>query len=120
MLKGARGRSVRTIEELNPVVRGWAAYFKLTETQRALEERDGWLRRKLRCILWRQWKRPYTRAGNLMKAGLQEERALRSVPGIDQIGAAMLLVEISTDMRQFGSAERRAPGVLGRYLPWQP
>lgn len=79
VLKGARGRSVRrTIEELNPVLRGWAAYFKLTETKRTLEELDGWLRRKLRCILWRQWKRPYTRAGNLMKAGLQEARAFRS------------------------------------------
>ncbi len=79
VLKGARGRSVRaTIEDLNPVLRGWAAYFKLTETKRALEDIDGWLRRKLRCILWRQWKRPYTRAKNLMKAGLREERAFRS------------------------------------------
>ncbi|WP_341644287.1 group II intron reverse transcriptase/maturase [Thauera sp. SDU_THAU2] len=59
VLKGARGRSVgATIEELNPVLRGWAAYFRLTEAKRALEEIDGWLRRKLRCILWRQWKRP--------------------------------------------------------------
>ncbi len=33
---------------------------------------------KLRCILWRQWKRPYTRAVNLMKAGVKEERAFRS------------------------------------------
>ena len=32
----------------------------------------------LRCTLWRQWKRPYTRARNLMKAGLKEERAFRS------------------------------------------
>ena len=79
VLKSARGRSVRrTIEELNPVLRGWAAYFKLTETKRALEELDGWLRRKLRCILWRQWRRPYTRARNLMQAGLKEERAFRS------------------------------------------
>lgn len=79
VLKGARGRSLSgTIAELNPVLRGWAAYFKLTETRRALEEIDGWLRRKLRCILWRQWKRPYTRAKNLMKAGLTEERAFRS------------------------------------------
>ena len=79
VLKGARGRSVRaTIEDLNPVLRGWAAYFKLTETKRAQEDIDGWLRRKLRCILWRQWKRPYTRAKNLMKAGLREERAFRS------------------------------------------
>jgi RNA-directed DNA polymerase len=79
VLKGARGRSLsHTVSELNPILRGWAAYFKLTETKRALEEIDGWLRRKLRCILWRQWKHPYTRGKNLMKAGLTEERAFRS------------------------------------------
>jgi len=79
VLKGARGRSLsNTIAELNPVLRGWAAYFKLTETKRTVEELDGWIRHKLRCILWRQWKRPYTRATNLMKAGLTEERAFRS------------------------------------------
>ena len=79
VLQGARGRSLKkVIDELNPILRGWAAYYKLTETKRALEEMDGWIRRKLRCILWRQWKRPYTRAKNLMKAGLTEERAFRS------------------------------------------
>ena len=79
VLKGSRGRSLpHTIEELNPVLRGWAAYFKLTQTKGGLEELDGWIRRKLRCIQWRHWKRPYTRAKNLMKAGLTEERAFRS------------------------------------------
>lgn len=79
VLRGARGRSLTyTIDELNPLLRGWAAYFKLTETKTALEEFDGWLRRKLRCIMWRQWKRPYTRAKNLMRAGLTEERSWRS------------------------------------------
>ncbi len=79
VLQGARGRSLATvITELNPILRGWMAYFKLTETKKALEELDGWIRHKLRCILWRQWKRPYTRATNLMKAGLTEERAFRS------------------------------------------
>jgi len=79
VLQGARGRSLSyTIAELKPVLRGWMAYFRLTETKRALEELDGWIRHKLRCILWRQWKRPYTRAKNLMKAGLTEERAWRS------------------------------------------
>jgi group II intron reverse transcriptase/maturase len=78
-LRGARGRSLATtIQRLNPVLRGWAAYFKLTETKRALEERDGWIRHKLRCVLWRQWKRPYARARNLMGRGLTEERAWRS------------------------------------------
>ena len=79
VLKSARGRSLTTvITELNPILRGWMAYFKLTETKKVLEEMDGWIRHKLRCILWRQWKRPYTRAKNLMKAGLTEERAWRS------------------------------------------
>jgi len=75
-LKVARRRSLsHTVQELNPMLRGWAAYFKLTETRKALEELDGWIRHKLRCILWRQWKRPYARAKNLMKGGLTEERA---------------------------------------------
>ncbi len=79
VLKGARGRSLNTaISELNPILLGWMAYFKLTQTKKVLEELDGWIRHKLRCILWRQWKRPYTRAKNLMKAGLKEERAFCS------------------------------------------
>jgi RNA-directed DNA polymerase len=78
-LKSARGRNLNfTIQKLNPVLRGWAAYFKLTETKRVLEDLDGWLRHKLRAILWRQWKRSYTRAMKLMKAGLTKERAWRS------------------------------------------
>jgi group II intron reverse transcriptase/maturase len=78
-LRSARGRNLATtIQRLNPVLRGWAVYFKLTETTRALEERDGWIRHKLRCVLWRHWKRPYARARNLMQRGLTEERAWRS------------------------------------------
>ena len=79
LLRGGRGQSLAaTVQTLNPLLRGWAAYFKLTETKRTLEERDGWLRRKLRCILWRQWKRPLARARNLMRRGLTEEQAWRS------------------------------------------
>ena len=79
VLKGARGRSLaKVIIVLNPILRGWMAYFRLTEPKRVVEEIDGWIRHKLRCILWRQWKRPYTRAQNLMKRGLTEERAFRS------------------------------------------
>src|SRR5438067_52477 len=60
LLRGARGRNVAaTIQTLNPLLRGWAAYFKLAATKRVLEESDGWIRHKLRCVLWGQWKRPY-------------------------------------------------------------
>jgi RNA-directed DNA polymerase len=80
LLRGARGRRLsHTIEQLNPLLRGWAAYFKLTDTKQALEVLDGWLRRKLRCVLWRQWKRTHTRRRMLLRRGLTEERAWRSV-----------------------------------------
>jgi RNA-directed DNA polymerase len=78
-LRGARGRSLGyTIEQLNPLLRGWAAYFKLASGKQAVETLDGWIRRKLRCVLWRQWKRAAARARNLMRRGLTVDRAWRS------------------------------------------
>ena len=79
LFRAGRGRNLaRFIEELRPALRGWANYFRLAEVKGVFEELDGWIRRKLRCILWRQWKRPYTRAKNLMKRGLDEARAWTS------------------------------------------
>jgi len=74
-----RGRNIsRFIEELTPLLRGWANYFRLAEVKNTFEELDSWIRRKLRNNLWRQWKRTYTRAKNLMKLGLDKDRALKS------------------------------------------
>jgi RNA-directed DNA polymerase len=78
-LRGAGGRSLAAvIRQLNPQLAGWTAYFRLTETKRALEDLDGWIRRRLRCLVWRQWKRPYTRARRLMSRGLDQARAWQS------------------------------------------
>ena len=66
------------IAELNPVLRGWTSYFRLTETKRVLEDLDSWIRRKLRCLLWRQWKRPATRNKRLQARGLDGTRAWKS------------------------------------------
>lgn len=74
-----RGRNLkRIIEEVTPILRGWSNYFKLSEVRKPFDELDGWIRRKLRCILWRQWKRSFTRARKLMQRGLSEERAWKS------------------------------------------
>ena len=52
IVRVGRGRSLRaTIEELTPLLRGWSLYFKLSEVKTVYEELDGWVRRKLRCIL---------------------------------------------------------------------
>jgi RNA-directed DNA polymerase len=78
-LRRARGRSLKqVIEQLNPVLRGWVAYFRLTEVKGVLEELDGWIRHKLRALLWRHGKRNHTRAKNLMRRGLSEPRAWQS------------------------------------------
>jgi RNA-directed DNA polymerase len=75
-LRQGRGRALaRTIEDLTPILRGWLQYFRLAEAKGIFEELDGWIRRRLRCLLWRQWKRPTTRAKRLMQRGLDETRA---------------------------------------------
>jgi RNA-directed DNA polymerase len=79
VFRRGRGRSLgRIIEELNPKLRGWMAYFRHTGVTGILAELDGWIRRHLRQILWLQWKRPFTRAKNLMRLGLDEVRAWTS------------------------------------------
>jgi RNA-directed DNA polymerase len=74
-----KGRNLQGfVEDLRPLLVGWVNYFRLAEVKRAFEELDSWLRRKLRCVLWRQWKRVYTRARNLIKLGLAEVAAWRT------------------------------------------
>jgi RNA-directed DNA polymerase len=78
-LRAGRGQSLKqVIENLNPLLRGWMSYFRLTEVKGVLEELDGWIRHKLRTLQWRQWKRNPTRAQHLMRAGLSEARAWQS------------------------------------------
>lgn len=79
ILKRGRGRHIRrVIEELVPVLRGWASYFHLVDVKRPLEALDQWVRRRLRGVIWRQWKRPRTRRRKLMALGLDAHRAWKS------------------------------------------
>jgi RNA-directed DNA polymerase len=75
-LRAGRGRSLqRTVVDLKPLLRGWVGYFRMADVRSSFEQLDTWLRRRLRCILWRQWKRPRTRAKELMRRGLDATRA---------------------------------------------
>ena len=75
----ARGRNVgRFAGELNPMIRGWVAYYRLADVRVSFANLDQWLRRKFRATLWRQWKRPATRFRKLMHYGLDEARAAAS------------------------------------------
>jgi len=80
LLRIGRGRNLERFirEDLTPVLRGWINYFSLAETKGFAEELDQWIRRRLRLILWIQWKRPWTRLKKLMRLGIPEERSSRS------------------------------------------
>ena len=75
-LRTGRGQSLaRTLAAIGPLLRGWIAYYRLAETKGSLEQLDQWVRRKLRTILWRQWKRGCTRFERLRALGIDPERA---------------------------------------------
>lgn len=79
LLTQGRGRRLAdTVQDLNLVTRGWVAYFRLADVKASFEDVDKWLRRKLRCIVWRQWKRPRTRIRELRRHGLDLARARAS------------------------------------------
>lgn len=82
VFRRGRGRDLAgTIAELGPVLRGWVAYFRKAEAKRSFEELDGWVRRRLRCVLWRQWKTACTRLRELQKLGVRSDLAAAGAYG---------------------------------------
>ena len=74
-----RGRNVRAfLKSLKPKLQGWASYFSVAETRQVFEDLDQWLRRKVRCMEWRKWKKPRTRMRKLTALGLERGRARES------------------------------------------
>ena len=80
VMRKGRGRNLRRFirEDLNPILRGWISYFRKSETHQILDKLDGWIRRRLRNIVWCQWKRPRTRRKKLIALGIPEETASKS------------------------------------------
>lgn len=79
ILRAGRGRKVEhSLKILAPLIRGWAGYFLISEVKSAFERFDEWLRRRIRAIYWRQWKRPRKRAQMLQKLGIDRNRARKS------------------------------------------
>jgi group II intron reverse transcriptase/maturase len=60
------------IRRLGLRLRGWVRYFALADTASVFAELDEWLRRRLRMVYWKQWKRPRTRKRNLKALGMPE------------------------------------------------
>ena len=76
--KRNRGRNVRAVmHEVEVFIRGWIGYFRVADMKRTLMSWDEWLRRRFRMYIWKQWKRPKTKAANLRKLGIPADKAYR-------------------------------------------
>lgn len=64
-------------ERLNAYIRGWVNYYSLADMKSLAVKTDGWLRRKIRGIIWKQWKTPKTRRNELQKRGIRSDTATR-------------------------------------------
>ncbi len=56
-------------------VRGWINYFKLADMRKLLEGVDQWMRRRIRMVYWKQWKRVRTRFSMLQRCGIPRGKA---------------------------------------------
>ncbi|GHV49904.1 group II intron reverse transcriptase/maturase [Bacteroidia bacterium] len=59
----------------NAFIRGWVNYYKLAGMKSALVKIDEWYRRRLRMVIWKQWKRIKARIANLIKLGVKKPEA---------------------------------------------
>ena len=62
-------------KELAGYLRGWKSYFGFCETPSVLESLDGWMRRRLRSAIWKQWKRGKVRFAELHRKGVSRNLA---------------------------------------------
>jgi len=71
-----RSRSIhQTVKKLAKYLTGWRGYFGFSQTPSVLENLESWIRRRLRSIIWKQWKRGKTRYKELRKRGIPHYQA---------------------------------------------
>ncbi|MBK5654006.1 MAG: group II intron reverse transcriptase/maturase, partial [Rhizobium sp.] len=63
------------VEVLGRYIMGWINYFKLSDMKELLKETDKWMRRRIRMIYWKQWKKIKTRFRELKRLGIDENKA---------------------------------------------
>ena len=66
------GSIIRTMEKIKVYMRGWLNYYGIADMKNNIESLNGWLYRRIRMCIWKQWKLPKTRRRKLMGLGLPE------------------------------------------------
>ena len=66
------GSIVKAMKRIEVSARGWLNYFGIADMKNNIENLNGWLYRRIRMCIWKQWKLPRTRKRKLMGLGLPE------------------------------------------------
>jgi hypothetical protein len=61
--------------EVKRYMQGWLNYYAIASMKKTLAEWNGWLRRRIRAYIWKQWKKSRTKLRNLLKLGIPEKYA---------------------------------------------
>lgn len=74
--KRNRGRSIEVLfKEIRQLMNGWINYYGISEMKKFIMEINGWLKRRIRQYIWKQWKKPKTRRENLIQLGINKQKA---------------------------------------------
>ena len=75
----SQGRNVRAVmKNVKVYMTGWLAYFGIACMKETMRDWNGWLRRRIRMYIWKQWKNPKTKVQNLIKLGMEPWKAYRN------------------------------------------
>jgi len=109
LTRRSRGVSLeRVVEDLNSFLRGWAGYFGFSQW-RELSTLDAWVRRRLRCLAWVQWRTMRRRIAELCRRGVAKSAAFaasRAAKGPWRLSSSRALHDA------FGKADFRAMGLV--------
>jgi RNA-directed DNA polymerase len=75
------GKLEDIIQQINQYTMGWIGYYRLANTPSVYEDLDSWIRRRLRQMVWKRWKRGTTRYKELVKLGVPRWRAQEGAGG---------------------------------------
>jgi RNA-directed DNA polymerase len=79
LTRRTRGVSLeKMVSELMPYLTGWRNYFSFCQTPSVLRDLDSWVRRRLRCVVWKQWKRGKSRFAQLRGHGVGKHLAAQT------------------------------------------
>jgi RNA-directed DNA polymerase len=79
LTRRTRGVSVeKMVEQLGHYLTGWRGYFGFCQTPSVLQRLDRWLRRRLRLVVWKQWKYTRVRFAELRKRGVSKDLAAQT------------------------------------------